>query len=157
MAIELEMELDYDAELTAEAGEYSANPGPPGPAGPANTLTIGTVESGDNAAATITGESPNQTLNLVLPKGEPGKPGDKGEPGEPGEPGVPGSPGAKGDKGDPFVYSDFTAEQLAALTGPQGMSAFTAAQNGGYGGTQAEFYADLAAMDGLKAALEALL
>ena len=26
----------------------------------------------------------------------------------------------KGEKGDPFLYEDFTAEQLAALTGPQG-------------------------------------
>lgn len=32
-------------------------------------LTIGTVSSGDTAAATITGTAPNQTLNLVLPKG----------------------------------------------------------------------------------------
>ncbi len=28
--------------------------------------------------------------------------------------------GPKGDKGDPFVYADFTPEQLAALTGPAG-------------------------------------
>lgn len=28
--------------------------------------------------------------------------------------------GPKGDKGDAFAYDDFTAEQLAALTGPQG-------------------------------------
>ena len=28
--------------------------------------------------------------------------------------------GPKGDKGDPFLYSDFTAEQLEALRGPQG-------------------------------------
>lgn len=28
--------------------------------------------------------------------------------------------GAKGDKGDPFIYSDFTEEQLKALTGPKG-------------------------------------
>ena len=30
------------------------------------------------------------------------------------------TPGPKGDKGDPFTYEDFTAEQLAALVGPQG-------------------------------------
>ena len=30
------------------------------------------------------------------------------------------SRGAKGDKGDPFTYSDFTAEQLAALKGEKG-------------------------------------
>lgn len=32
------------------------------------------------------------------------------------------TPGPKGDKGDPFTYNDFTAEQLAALVGPQGPS-----------------------------------
>ena len=42
--------------------------GPKGETGPANTLTIGTVEIGDSANATITGNSPNQILNLVLPK-----------------------------------------------------------------------------------------
>lgn len=40
--------------------------------GPANTLGIGTVTSGDAAAASITGAAPNQTLNLVLPRGEAG-------------------------------------------------------------------------------------
>ena len=30
------------------------------------------------------------------------------------------TPGPTGDKGDPFTYNDFTAEQLAALVGPQG-------------------------------------
>ena len=28
--------------------------------------------------------------------------------------------GEKGDKGDPFIYDDFTQEQLALLTGPKG-------------------------------------
>lgn len=49
--------------------------GLPGPAGPANNLSIGTVEDGEDAAATITGESPDQFLNLVLPRGEPGPAG----------------------------------------------------------------------------------
>lgn len=31
-----------------------------------------------------------------------------------------GEPGERGEKGDPFVYSDFTEEQIEALTGPQG-------------------------------------
>lgn len=35
--------------------------------------------------------------------------------------GVQGPKGDKGDKGDPFTYSDFTAEQLEALTGPRGV------------------------------------
>lgn len=52
--------------------------GNPGSAGPANTLSIGTVEGGDTASATITGTSPSQTLNLVLPKGPQGDPGNDG-------------------------------------------------------------------------------
>jgi hypothetical protein len=51
--------------------------GSAGPAGPANTLSIGTVTSG-TAAATITGTAPNQTLNLVLQKGDTGATGPVG-------------------------------------------------------------------------------
>ena len=50
--------------------------GDPGNTGPANTLTIGSVTSGNVASATITGEAPNQTLNLVLKQGDKGNPGD---------------------------------------------------------------------------------
>jgi hypothetical protein len=49
--------------------------GEKGDKGDPNTLTIGTVEGGDVADATITGESPNQVLNLVLPKGDKGDDG----------------------------------------------------------------------------------
>lgn len=55
-------------------GETGAT-GATGPAGPANTLGIGTVTSGTKASATITGTAPNQTLNLVLEKGDKGNPG----------------------------------------------------------------------------------
>lgn len=49
-----------------------------GATGPANALTIGTVESGEEAKATITGTTPNQILNLVLPKGDKGDTGAQG-------------------------------------------------------------------------------
>jgi hypothetical protein len=52
--------------------------GPQGDAGPANALSIGTVStgaSGSAAAASITGASPNQILNLVLPQGPQGPAG----------------------------------------------------------------------------------
>lgn len=55
--------------------------GEKGDIGLSNTLTIGTVEDGDVADAMITGVSPNQILNLVLPKGKIGDQGPKGEPG----------------------------------------------------------------------------
>lgn len=58
--------------------------GPEGPRGPANTLSIGTVTKGDDAEATITGTSPNQTLNLTLPKGDKGDTGEQGPQGNPG-------------------------------------------------------------------------
>lgn len=52
--------------------------GPKGETGPANNLEIGTVEKGIEASATITGDAPNQILNLVLPKGDKGEKGDTG-------------------------------------------------------------------------------
>ena len=65
--------------------------GPQGPAGPANVLTIGSVTSGKVASATITGEAPNQVLNLVLEKGEQGEQGKQGIQGEIGPQGNPGA------------------------------------------------------------------
>lgn len=88
--------------------------GPQGPAGsdgapgPANVLTIGTVttgEPGTQAAATITGESPNQVLNIIVPRGDTGATGAQGPQGEKGDTGEIGPQGPKGDTGD---------------TGPQG-------------------------------------
>lgn len=61
--------------------------GPTGPAGPSNTLTIGSVTGGEVAGASITGQSPNQVLNLVLPKGDPGSQGPQGQTGPAGEDG----------------------------------------------------------------------
>ena len=49
------------------------------------TITIGTVTNGDTASATITGDSPNYTLNLVLPKGAKGDKGDTGAKGADGQ------------------------------------------------------------------------
>ena len=46
-----------------------------GASGPANTLAIGTVTSGASPSATIAGTAPNQTLNLVLQKGDTGNTG----------------------------------------------------------------------------------
>ena len=55
--------------------------GTDGSAGPSNVLSIGTVTGGASASATITGTSPSQVLNLVLPKGDPGDPGVDGSDG----------------------------------------------------------------------------
>ncbi|MEA5046520.1 MAG: hypothetical protein VB075_18365 [Petrimonas sp.] len=74
--------------------------GDKGDKGDPNTLTIGTVQTGATSNATITGTSPNQTLNLTLQKGDAGAKGDKGDKGDQGETGLTGSKGDKGDKGD---------------------------------------------------------
>lgn len=83
--------------------------------------------------------------------------GLQGAPGPQGERGPAGADGAPGPKGDPFVYEDFTKEQLAALQGPAGergetgapgpagvageagKSAYQYAVEGGYTGTEEEF------------------
>ena len=92
-----------------ETGE----PGPKGETGepgPGNFLTIGSVTSGTVASATITGESPTQVLNLILPKGE------KGETGEPGPKGETGEPGPKGETGEPGIQG------IPGMPGEQGYS-----------------------------------
>lgn len=67
--------------LEACVDVYDGAPGATGAAGadgapgPANELAIGTVTTGDpgtDAAATITGTPPSQTLSLVIPRGDPG-------------------------------------------------------------------------------------
>lgn len=52
--------------------------GATGATGPANVLNIGTVTQGGSAAATITGTTPTQTLNLTLPQGPTGPQGPQG-------------------------------------------------------------------------------
>lgn len=73
--------------------------GATGATGPANVLTIGSVTSGKVASATITGEAPNQVLNLVLEKGDKGEAGEKGATGDTGPRGEQGIQGPKGDPG----------------------------------------------------------
>ena len=78
------------------------------------------------------------------PKGDTGGTGPQGPRGEIGPQGPEGPQGTKGEKGD------------TGATGAAGQSAYAAAQAGGYTDTQANFYADLAAMQGLASALAAI-
>ena len=73
-------EEEWLASLVGPQGEQGpqGETGATGPAGPANTLSIGTVTKDDNPSATITGTSPNQILNLTLPKGDKGDTGNSG-------------------------------------------------------------------------------
>lgn len=58
---------------------------------------------------------------------------------------------AKGDKGDPFRFEDFTPEQLEALKGRDGYSAYEIAVQEGFEGTQQEWLASLKGDDGYSA------
>lgn len=73
--------------------------GATGATGPANALTIGSVTSGKVASATITGEAPNQVLNLVLEKGDKGETGNRGATGDTGPQGEQGIQGPRGNPG----------------------------------------------------------
>lgn len=94
--------------IDPEGREFPAGSvlGPQGPKGdrgdpgPGNSLTIGTVTTGP-ASVTITGQSPDQILNMVIPKGDKGDKGDRGDTGASNTltignitTGPPGSPGA---------------------------------------------------------------
>ena len=91
---------------TGATGEQGPQ-GNTGATGPSNTLRIGTVTNGTTASATLTGTSPNQILNLVLPRGEKGDTGEQGPRGIQGTQGVQGPKGDKGDKGDTPDMSNY--------------------------------------------------
>ena len=121
---------NYDkANKTLKIGVPTGLTGPTGPqgaTGPANTLKIGTVTSGSEAGATITGTAPNQTLNLVLPKGDKGDIGPTGPKGPQGVQGEQGPQGATGPQGEigpvgPQGEQGVQGETGATgATGPQG-------------------------------------
>ena len=86
--------------------------GATGATGPTNVLTIGSVTSGKVASATITGEAPNQVLNLVLEKGEQGEQGKQGIQGEQGKQGIQGEIGPQGNPGtDAPTITNITIRQ----------------------------------------------
>lgn len=67
--------------LTETTGE-KGDKGDTGDTGASNILSIGSVttgEAGSQAGATITGLSPNQVLNLTIPKGDTGATGEAGQ------------------------------------------------------------------------------
>jgi hypothetical protein len=93
--------------------------------GPANTLTVGTVtkSSDDTAVVTITGTSPAQTIDFVLPRGLQGIQGIQGTTGATGATGATGPTGPQGDKGDKGDTGNTGAtgsQGIQGETGPKG-------------------------------------
>jgi hypothetical protein len=74
----------YAAKLNMAFGIPRGVQGVQGDPGPVNQITLGTVQTGPDAAAELTGTSPNQTLNLTLPQGPQGQQGIQGIQGIPG-------------------------------------------------------------------------
>ena len=106
------------------------------------TDTVGDEESSVEVAKTGTDEDPIFTLNFKLKAGKNGENGQDGQNGgtfvpsvtidgelswtndknlpNPQPVNIKGADGAPGPKGDPFIYDDFTPEQLENLKGPAG-------------------------------------
>lgn len=106
---------------------------------PMPSIAIGTVEEGDEAAATMTGSYAFPLLNLVLPRGPQGnegpqgpagpqgEKGEKGDKGDAGERGPQGSTGATGPEGPRGPKGDRGEKGDTGATGPTGPAGPTGA------------------------------
>lgn len=141
---------DFTAEQLAALKGEKGDTGAIGPQGPKGD----TGQQGPKGEKGDTGPQGLQGIQGVQgpqgergPAGADGTIGPQGPKGDKGDTGLQGPQGEKGPKGDTGP---------AGATGSDGQSAYAAAQVGGYTDTQANFYADLAAMQGLASALAAI-
>lgn len=132
----------------------TGSPGPAGPAGPKGDTGATGADGQDGHSPVVEAQYDSQMRGtIIFVDGEKiavirdGSTGPRGPKGNTGSPGPAGPAGPKGDTGDTGP---------AGADGAAGQSAYAAAQAGGYTDTQANFYTDLAAMQGLAAELAAI-
>lgn len=83
--------------IEVDLGSVIGPPGPTGETGPtgspgaAATIQLGTVQSGQEADITNSGDNHNAIFNFVLPIGPPGQDGQNGTDGADGQDGAPGA------------------------------------------------------------------
>ena len=152
---ELSNAVDNALAQAKESGEFNGAKGDAGVGIRSVEQTTTSTEDGGTNAITVTNtdgttstfEVRNGSKGSIGPQGPKGDTGDTGPAGPQGDTGATGATGAtgpQGPKGD------------TGPTGADGQSAYAAAQAGGYTDTEAKFYADLAAMQGLSDALAAI-
>lgn len=159
-AVTLEAGAAATVNRTTENGAYKFSFGiPKGEQGPKGD----TGEKGDTGA-----QGPKGDTGAAGPKGDKGDKGEtgatgatgaqgpKGDTGAQGATGAKGDTGAQGPKGDTGATGQQGPKGDTGATGAAGQSAYDAAKAGGYTDTQANFYADLAAMQGLASTLAAI-
>ncbi len=144
-------------------GKLQGATGPQGPQGaqgvqgPSGTVSIGTVTTGpagSAAAVTNSGTTENAVLNFTIPRGDKGEDGAKGEQGPQGEPGPKGETGPQGPQGIQGVQGEQGAtgpqgpEGAQGPAGLAGKSAYQAAVESGYSGTETAFNGALAGVPG---------
>ena len=101
-------------------------------------------------------QGPQGPQGIQGPKGDTGATGSQGPKGDTGATGATGPKGDKGDTGPQGIQGPKGDTGATGASGSDGQSAYAAAQAGGYSGTQAQFYAELAAMQGLEASLASI-
>jgi hypothetical protein len=129
LAADVDAYLDAHPGPQGEQGEQG-DQGIQGEPGPANSLSVGTVTTGNagsSASVTITGTSPTQTINFTIPRGDTGATGATGSTGPQGDQGPQGETGPQGATGPQGTgvnilgsYSSLSALQSAHPTGSAG-------------------------------------
>ena len=119
-AADIQYDVSTDGDVSVDIGTVLGDRGEKGETGPANILSIGTVSSGEVANASISGTSPAQVLDLVLPKGDKGDVGDVGPKGDKGDIGDTGPQGIQGIPGPQGVIGNTGAQGIQGVQGPKG-------------------------------------